>query len=599
MKKIIILISCFIFFTACSSENSLTNSSSNSTDLSINSNSSNVNDSEEIKIDDSFFSDETNYGYFGKLSDENLEIVNSSLNNYFDNIISSDDSEMLLEYDITVSASNIIKTSNDTFDFTLNIKSNNGNRDSIIIPSLFQYNEDFLDFDIYWGFFSMIDNQLFIITSEKIIIYNITDLSKTEIAIPKINNEKIYPRGIVSFEDYYTIAYYQNHTAGYINLDLNGNILASSVLNLYDDNYYYNNYNFSFDFYIFNTNLKYSNNENLFFPIGTYGNLTYFNLETNAVYDCNIRYEGTTSNDKNILIFFNNDTYKFTINVYDEKALINSHSFSNSDIANNFENIFTIGTTTTTYENNILSLVSDFDEGDMRLDIDFSNKTESVDFTFDNFETNFNDRTTYSNDKRYSFQYPYSFGAGDAFYSYVVVFNSLTNQNTYIGLIGGMYGGGSDLGFFSNNDAYLMGRTSFKIFSESQGFKEVLDLRDTLDLGYKGEGETDRCIFSVRRDPVSYEFIVLYADIDSYNTDETYFLSSTYKIGFLNSNGELVESFDTTQNVGLTNFGLTSVDMYLKDSTLYFEGYHQKGGAIFAGEFNINTKTYTDTTPLD
>ncbi|MBR5521714.1 MAG: hypothetical protein IKU54_06930 [Oscillospiraceae bacterium] len=174
--------------------------------------------------------------------------------------------------------------------------------------------------------------------------------------------------------------------------------------------------------------------------------------------------------------------------------------------------------------------------------------------------------------------YSYSaYGGGDVSVNTVVLRDERFGWLKYIDDVGGMYGGGESVGFFSNGDIYSISYDDFKIYTND--FKEegpIFRLSDNFPMGsYVSETVGRRVLFAARRNPDDHSFIVLYTDIpycDRYNdmwTDTSYVrLKSDYKVGILDNTGKLIKSYSTGENAGLSGF--YGVDMYLEGDNLHF-----------------------------
>ena len=187
-------------------------------------------------------------------------------------------------------------------------------------------------------------------------------------------------------------------------------------------------------------------------------------------------------------------------------------------------------------------------------------------------------------------------GGGDIAFSSVFLKDNSTNEFRYFRECGGMYGGYSFIGFLKNSDIYFMTYQSLKIYNPDT-LAVIFDLGEKFPLGYDERIDTCRLLYTFRRDPVNMDFIVIYSEsvydtMDwGYSNREANF---TYRVGILDKDGTLLESYDTGKPVRSTVFGIDGVDLSLKGNILhmYFRG--GKGSTDASGAFNLETHKYKD-----
>lgn len=167
-----------------------------------------------------------------------------------------------------------------------------------------------------------------------------------------------------------------------------------------------------------------------------------------------------------------------------------------------------------------------------------------------------------------------------------------------VGLLGGMYGGYGGAGFFKNGEIYIYSAEQMKVFDPE---KKVI----TFDMGKNFPlGNTDGeyiALLSFHRDPEDFSYCITYMKKDgAYTTEETeyngiYETPWTYQIGFLDKDGNLMESYDTGAGVLSTAFSLADVSMRFAEDTitLYIEGY---SSAIYkVGVFDRKNHEFTES----
>ena len=210
-----------------------------------------------------------------------------------------------------------------------------------------------------------------------------------------------------------------------------------------------------------------------------------------------------------------------------------------------------------------------------------------------------------SADGRYALYQGAGYGGGDFWAHSILLKDMQSGKYSYVGTNGGMYGGGEEAGFFSNGDIYLFGRKDFIVYEKGMPDRTPkFVLSDNFPLKTVNETEAQtRILFAVRRDPQAFTYIVMYADcpqntriVDSEGFNrwlEADGRPVQYKIGLLDTNGVLQQSFETGVPVMASPFGYHSVDMYLEDGDrLHFILRGGKQSAVFGeGVFDLTTQT--------
>ena len=172
-----------------------------------------------------------------------------------------------------------------------------------------------------------------------------------------------------------------------------------------------------------------------------------------------------------------------------------------------------------------------------------------------------------------------------------------TGEYRYLGNIGG---GSTDTGFFNNGDVYIMDERGIKIFeSDVNGTSVKFDSSVNFPCG---RGITtngmERFMLALRRDPVKMDYIIIYCE---YPADAEYNdlalndveMNYTYKIGMLDANGVLAQSWDTGVNVHLASTGYRPVHI-VKPSENIIEFYvMNKSEECLRGSFDMTTGVYT------
>lgn len=238
----------------------------------------------------------------------------------------------------------------------------------------------------------------------------------------------------------------------------------------------------------------------------------------------------------------------------------------------------------------------------MTLEMDFENKTHSVRYEPEDRHISKDAEEIKSSDEKYSICHFGEMGGGDAWYSHLAIKNNETGEYSYLGKTGGMYGGHGGYGFLKNNDVYLYSVTSLKIFDPITG-KVKFDIMKNFPLGFSADGQRGRGVLTFRRDPNDFSYIVVYYEFeDGYSWKEAENgkygyceeASFNYRIGFLDSEGNLLESYDTGLPVLSNYFGYHTVEMrYSKEKLMLFFDNSGKGDSHVEGIFDMETKEFT------
>ena len=183
-------------------------------------------------------------------------------------------------------------------------------------------------------------------------------------------------------------------------------------------------------------------------------------------------------------------------------------------------------------------------------------------------------------------------GGGDIAFSSVFLKDNSTNEFRYFRERGGMYGGYSFIGFLKNSDIYFMTSQSLKIYNPDT-LEKTFDLGKSFDLVYR-EGEPWRLLFTFRRDPVNMDFIIVYSDIseDSLDWGNNPSKKFTYRVGFLDKEGKLLESYDTGEFICYGKFHVADVSLKLDGDILHMYYGWDSRGTYASGTFNIKTHEY-------
>ena len=183
-------------------------------------------------------------------------------------------------------------------------------------------------------------------------------------------------------------------------------------------------------------------------------------------------------------------------------------------------------------------------------------------------------------------------GGGDVGYWALFLKNNQTGEIRYFRETGGMYGGFNFYGFLKNGDLYYMSSDSLKIYNPDT-LEKTFDLGKNFDLEYR-EGEPWRLLFTFRRDPVNMDFIIVYSDIseDSLDWGNNPSKKFTYRVGFLDKEGKLLESYDTGEFICYGKFHVADVSLKLDGDILHMYYGWDSRGTYASGTFNIKIHEY-------
>lgn len=237
----------------------------------------------------------------------------------------------------------------------------------------------------------------------------------------------------------------------------------------------------------------------------------------------------------------------------------------------------------------------------MELTLDFENRSEKLEYNITDEHIDGRLNTITSADGKYSLQSFGSHGGGDIMYSHISVRNNETGKHRYFGEIGGMYGGYNGIGFLKNNDIYRYDMYNLEIV-DPKTLEVKFDINKNFPLWYDEETDSGRHLLTFRRNPEDFSYIVVYFeyengigwyDIDGNPTGHDGIANCNYKIGFLDPEGKLVESYDTGYGIRSDPFGINNVEMRYSEDKLTIFAIGGKGGVSFEGTFDMKTKKFT------
>ncbi len=241
----------------------------------------------------------------------------------------------------------------------------------------------------------------------------------------------------------------------------------------------------------------------------------------------------------------------------------------------------------------------------MTLELDFENETHKLIYNPTDKHTG-GGTGTKSPDGKFTIC---SFGetsGGDAFDCHYAIRNNETGKYVYIGRNGGIWGGYGDIGFLKNNDVYVYSTDKMQVLDPKTG-EIKFDMTKNFPLGYDEENNSERGLLTFRRDPKDFSYIVVYYEYENgYESEEVenefggwhYEYDFNYKIGFLDSEGNLLESYDTGMPFFTNSFGINKVTMYYTPEALTLTVRGGKAISGFTGTFDMKTKEFS-AVPLE
>ncbi|MBQ6877278.1 MAG: hypothetical protein IJO22_02625 [Oscillospiraceae bacterium] len=234
-----------------------------------------------------------------------------------------------------------------------------------------------------------------------------------------------------------------------------------------------------------------------------------------------------------------------------------------------------------------------FDYFAMTLTLDFEKHSHKLEFNPTDANIDEYSEPIESSNGLYSICFFGRYGAGDISYRHVSLRDNISGTHRYIGEIGGMYGGYNGIGFLKNNDIYIYDNYSLKILDVFT-LKVKFDINKNFPLGHDEETNSGRGILTFRRDPNDFSYIIVYYEYENgLQWDENDNIkNSNYKIGFLDSEGKLLESYDTGYPLMGDPFGLCNVDMRYSEDELTLIVTGNRGTVCLEGVFNMETKEF-------
>ncbi|MBR2028611.1 MAG: hypothetical protein IKA10_06475 [Oscillospiraceae bacterium] len=204
--------------------------------------------------------------------------------------------------------------------------------------------------------------------------------------------------------------------------------------------------------------------------------------------------------------------------------------------------------------------------------------------------------------ERYVFALGEAEGGGDSWAYDVILTDNETGKSKNLGreyLSSAI----SDYGRFSNGDIYVMNYRGLTVFDTDMDnpnpiFTTKTNFPCTISNEAIDNKGTHRYLFAIRRDPVTFEYVVIYGE---YIEDEVYEnnylndfqMAHNYRIGILDKTGKLIKSWDTGVPIMFTVFGFENTYMKKVGDNEYEMFVTYKDSLRLSGRFNTENETYT------
>lgn len=231
---------------------------------------------------------------------------------------------------------------------------------------------------------------------------------------------------------------------------------------------------------------------------------------------------------------------------------------------------------------------------DQSITLDFSNNSASIQYSINPKHLE-DEPIAQSSDGLHSLYESSKCNRFDIVYSNIVLKDNQTQALRFLSTYTGMYGGYLNAGFFKNGEIYVQTLDSFQIFSPDPAVASP-SFVSALPFGLLREEGITREIYTFRRDPEAKTFIILYSEhpIDVYQAHSynPFRLQQTYKVGLCDTEGNLLESYDTYEQVQGNEYNLLDMNLWLSGDELAITGLDKAQNKRLQGVFNLKTHTY-------
>ena len=247
----------------------------------------------------------------------------------------------------------------------------------------------------------------------------------------------------------------------------------------------------------------------------------------------------------------------------------------------------------TTYENGIAVLKNE--EAGEKLTVDFENGTYEHEFSLNEKSI---DHTEESPDKKYSLITLNNSAFFDNYKHNILLQNNETGEIRYLTTLYGYNKVNGEVGFLKNGDIYEYNRETLKVYSP-ETLEVIFDINDNFKLGTMENGN-NRWLYSFRRDPDDFTYTIVYAyfnkegGYDTWEAEGYDCYYTNYRIGFLDKDGNILESYDTYMAVCGDELGYFDVSMRFSDDAITLIAIGNTEEKITTtGVFDMKTKYFT------
>ncbi len=219
--------------------------------------------------------------------------------------------------------------------------------------------------------------------------------------------------------------------------------------------------------------------------------------------------------------------------------------------------------------------------------LDFEKSEYEISYSYS--ENDISSAFAVSPNKKYSL-HEAAFSAGGDGYMFDVVLKDIENKTLSYLCAGGM---GVNCGFFNNGEIYCQDRQSLKIYSPKTG-EIIFDIEENFSLETELFAKEEIELLTFRRNPEDFSFVILYweGSTEGFYDEKKAETIPHYKIGYLDSEGKLIKSFESDIPVAL------GMHCWPQDAVFYYEnGIYTVTTLGSKGSYGINftfdTKTET------
>lgn len=227
----------------------------------------------------------------------------------------------------------------------------------------------------------------------------------------------------------------------------------------------------------------------------------------------------------------------------------------------------------------------------MKLDFEKEKYSVSYNYTDEHLIEHIAD----SADGNYSLWQAGTDGGGEAYFYDVALKNNKTGKIFHLKPNGTNVGRFSYEGFLKNGDVYVFSSSGLRIYNP-----ETAEMIFDIDKNFPME---NRILYTFRRDPKDFSYIIVYSDYTEngkYDEESWPHLAPyTIKIGCLDKNGKLLESFDSGITARYGYFGLEAIEMRYSEEELLLVTSGGKGFNGIQFTFDRKTETFSEPVPVE